>query len=389
MKTLQPHPAATIFPLIDAESLKMLFHDIVVNGLHQPIVLHPDGTILDGRNRYLACAMAKIEPAFVTWTGRPGEEVTFVVSANLHRRHLSESQRALVAAKLATLQHGGDRKSGQSANWHLDPTQTTAADLLNVGLRSVKRARSVLESGAPEVIAAIERGDVAVSTAADVIELPQKEQREIVARGTTAILKAAKRIRNERLEQRRAERMTTLADAARGNTPLITAVRYPIVYADPPWQYEHMETESRIIENHYPTMDLDAICSLPLADITTPDAMLFLWSTSSKVAEAVRVIDAWGFNYRTCMAWVKDKIGMGYYVRQQHELLLIAAKGTPPAPAPSDRPPSVVLADREAHSVKPVVFYELIEQMYPGLPRIELFARSERKGWAAWGNQAA
>ena len=82
-----------------------------------------------------------------------------------------------------------------------------------------------------------------------------------------------------------------------------------MIYADPPWRYEHVKTESRAIENQYPTMDLDAICALPVRDIATDDSVLFLWATSPKLAEAMRVIDAWGFTYRTCMAWVKEKIG--------------------------------------------------------------------------------
>jgi len=126
-----------------------------------------------------------------------------------------------------------------------------------------------------------------------------------------------------------------------------------------------------------------------VADIVTPDAVLFLWATSPKVAESLRVIDAWGFTYRTCMVWVKDQIGMGYYARQRHELLLIASKGEPPVPEPANRPDSVVNAPRAEHSAKPPVFYELIERMYPEFPKIELFCREPREGWASWGNQVA
>jgi len=162
---------------------------------------------------------------------------------------------------------------------------------------------------------------------------------------------------------------------------------FPVLYADPPWRYEHVKTENRAVENQYPTMTLDDICALtvPAAD----DAVLFLWATSPKLAEAMQVLTAWGFTYRTCMVWVKDKIGMGYYARQQHELLLIGAKGEPPVPAEADRPSSVLEAPRTQHSAKPPAFYDVIERMYPGVQKIELFARQTREGWAAWGNQAA
>lgn len=171
--------------------------------------------------------------------------------------------------------------------------------------------------------------------------------------------------------------------------PLDDAVGvYPILYADPPWRYEHVETENRAIENHYPTMTIEEICSLPVRAVSADDSVLFLWATSPKLAEAMKVIDAWGFDYRTCMVWVKDKIGMGYYARQRHELLLIARRGELPVPEPENRPDSVLVAPRLEHSAKPPEFYDLIERMYPGQRYLELFARTAREGWVAWGNQA-
>lgn len=205
---------------------------------------------------------------------------------------------------------------------------------------------------------------------------------EAVARGqikANAVLK----------DLRRTERTRKLAAISRGNKPLTSPVlRYPIVLADPPWRYEHVKTESRAIENQYPTMDTDAICAMPIQKLVTDDAVLFLWAPSPKLEEAMRVIRAWGFVPKTSMVWVKDRIGMGYYVRAQHELLLIATRGEPPTPPESARPSSVIEAPVGAHSVKPVAAHEAIERMYPELPKLELFARKQRAGWQAWGNQA-
>jgi len=164
--------------------------------------------------------------------------------------------------------------------------------------------------------------------------------------------------------------------------------KYRVIYADPPWQYEHVATESRAIENQYPTMTLDKIRRLPIADLAEADAVLFLWATSPKVEEALLVMGSWGFTYRTCMVWVKDKIGMGYYARQRHELLLIGTRGKPPTPSDQARPDSVIEAPRGVHSVKPDVFADTIATMYPDWTRVELFARKARDGWARWGNQA-
>lgn len=238
------------------------------------------------------------------------------------------------------------------------------------------------------------------SQARPLAALPPAQQREAWERVletapngkiTAAIVtQAAKEIRQERTEQRRQERIEKIVQIAQGNSDLAeTAVLYPIVYVDPPWRYEYSPTDNREIENHYPTMTLEEICLLPVAEIATPDSVLFLWTTSPKLAESMQVIEAWGYAYKTCMVWDKERMGMGYYARQQHELLLIATRGAVPVPDPANRPPSVIRARRDnEHSAKPVEFYEVIERMYPDLPKIELFARNRRIGWAAWGNEA-
>lgn len=211
---------------------------------------------------------------------------------------------------------------------------------------------------------------------------------EKVKVGEMTVMEAAKEIRQVKTEQRREDRLEKIVEISQGNVELKTENRYPVLYADPPWRYDYAETENRAIENQYPTMTIEDICALPIADLATPDAILFLWATSPKLVEALRVIKAWGFTYRTCAVWNKQKIGMGYYFRQQHELLLVATRGSIPAPPPALRPSSVFSQSRNEHSAKPAQFAEWIEAMYPTLPRMELFCRSPREGWATWGNQA-
>jgi N6-adenosine-specific RNA methylase IME4/ParB-like chromosome segregation protein Spo0J len=376
------HPLADIFPLIEGAEFAELVEDIRRNGLIEPIVLH-EVQILDGRNRYRACIEAGIEPTFTPFRG--DDPVSFVISLNLKRRHLDESQRAMVAAKLANLKRGDNQHSeglpiGRSS------------ELLNVGERSVARAREVVDHGAPELQRAVERGDVSVSAAADVATLPEEEQGEIVARGPREILETAKQIRGARAEARRAERIAKIAVISGGNVVLPEDRRYPVILADPPWQFKVYDDESgsqRAAGNHYPTMQLSDILALPVPGIATDDAVLFLWTTLPHLREAIDVLVAWGFEYVTNVAWIKDKIGLGYWVRGQHELLLIARRGDMPAPLPANRPPSVIHAPRREHSRKPDEAYDIIERMYPELPKIELFARGTRPGWSAWGNQAA
>jgi N6-adenosine-specific RNA methylase IME4 len=168
--------------------------------------------------------------------------------------------------------------------------------------------------------------------------------------------------------------------------------RVPVLYGDPPWQYEHppMGGSNRSIENHYPTMTLDQICALPVAQIAHDDSVLFLWATNPKLYEVMKVLDSWAFDYRTDMVWVKDKIGMGYYAREKHETLLIARRGELPPPVPDMRPDSVIEAPRLEHSAKPTIVYDIIDRMYPTLHKVELFNRGglSRPLWKAWGNQS-
>jgi len=168
--------------------------------------------------------------------------------------------------------------------------------------------------------------------------------------------------------------------------------KFAIIYADPPWQYENppMGGTNRSIENHYPTMTLEEICALPVTEIAHEHSVLFMWATSPKLYECMQVLDAWGFTYRTDMVWVKDKIGMGYYVRGKHESLLIARRGEMPPPGEDSRPDSVIEAPRLEHSAKPTVMYDILDRMYPGIRKIELFGRAPeaRPLWFTWGNQA-
>lgn len=189
---MNAHPAADLFPLMDGAEYVALVMDIREHGLREPIVLHPDGSIIDGRNRFRACEDAGVPPHFTTWQD-DGNPVSYVVSLNLHRRHLSESQRAMVAARIANMQEGRPRKTVQICT--VSPTlpietpytpplapvsRTQAADILNTSTRSVASAAEVITKGVPELVAAVDAGEMAVSAAAQVARLPHEEQREIV-----------------------------------------------------------------------------------------------------------------------------------------------------------------------------------------------------------------
>ena len=114
---------------------------------------------------------------------------------------------------------------------------------------------------------------------------------------------------------------------------VLPAGKYAVLLADPPWQYDFVEADNRAIENQYPTLTADEIACYedatgrPIADLPAEDAVLYLWATNPKLTEAVRVMEGWGFRYVTNLVWVKDRVGMGYWARQRHELVLIGVRG--------------------------------------------------------------
>jgi len=227
------HPAAALFPLMQGTELTLLVQDIAHNGLHEPIVLH-QGLILDGRNRLHACELAEVEPRFVEWEG-DGSPIAFVLSRNLHRRHLDESQRSVIAARAKvmfkkeaaerTRAHQFGSPAGNAAAWDRDPqksrvssasanlrkpigTDGRAAALLNVSARSVTTASRVVAAGDEQLIAAVESGLVSVSDAAAILDLPKNAQREAVAVGTTSLIAANCKACSAALMTRRPSRPT-------------------------------------------------------------------------------------------------------------------------------------------------------------------------------------
>ena len=185
---MEYHELANLFPMISPTEASELAADIAANGLREPIVTY-EGKILDGRNRFEACKKSGVEPVFVEYTG--DDPLSFVVSLNLKRRHLSESQRGMVGARIANLPA---HRPDNSANLQTY-SRAEAAQLLNVSERTVNTAKKVEQNAAPELIKAVDSGAVSVSAAADVAELPKEQQAEIVAKGEREILEAAKRIR--------------------------------------------------------------------------------------------------------------------------------------------------------------------------------------------------
>ncbi|MDP7037228.1 MAG: MT-A70 family methyltransferase [Candidatus Marinimicrobia bacterium] len=337
------HKYANLFALIEGKEFDLLVRDIKENGLNNPIVLY-EGKILDGRNRYLACKEIGIEPETKVFNSG-GDPLTFVLSENLRRRHLTTSQRAALAAEVANMTHGGNRKIDQSPNLDFDHSTKKVGELFNVSRSNIFEAKKI-KSENQDLFNELKTGESTI----------QQAKREIV---------------KTKIKER----------------PELPTDKYRVIYADPPWKYGNTQPDYQTEQaDYYQLMDIPEICEMRVKEIADDNAVLFLWVTSPILEEAFQVIKAWGFKYKASFVW--DKIGhnMGHYNSVRHEFLLICVKGSC-QPDEAILFDSVQSIDRTKHSEKPGKFREIIDTIYPYGKRIELFAREKIESWDAYGNE--
>ena len=177
----------------------------------------------------------------------------------------------------------------------------------------------------------------------------------------------------------------------------MTIGKYNVIYADPPWRYAQKGLQGAA-ERHYPTMGIEELCALPVAELAAPDSVLFLWATFPQLPEALRLIKAWGFQYKSVgFVWLKKNknadswfYGLGFWTRANAEVCLL---GVSPGFKAGERVRShsvrqIIEAPFQGHSKKPDEIRRRIVELLGDVPRIELFARQRADGWDAWGNEA-
>lgn len=187
------------------------------------------------------------------------------------------------------------------------------------------------------------------------------------------------------------EAATSLAGFARGR-------KFKTILADPPWQFQNRT--GKVAPEHrrlarYSTMTLDDICALPVDGVAADTAHLYLWVPNALLPEGLRVMQAWGFSYKSNLIWHKirkdggsDGRGVGFYFRNVTEVILFGVRGKDARTlAPGRRQVNMLETRKREHSRKPDEQYQIIEACSPG-PYLEMFARGERKKWEVWGNQA-
>jgi len=172
--------------------------------------------------------------------------------------------------------------------------------------------------------------------------------------------------------------------------------KFGTVLLDPPWRFANrtgkMAPEHKRL-HRYPTMSFEEIAALPVGELALPKSHLYLWCPNALIAEAIQIMSAWGFTYKTNIVWLKvrkdggpDGRGVGFYFRNVTELLLFGVKGNLRTLGPGRCQVNVIRTRKQEHSRKPDEAYDIIEQCSPS-PYLELFARLKRPGWTQWGNQ--
>jgi N6-adenosine-specific RNA methylase IME4 len=378
---------ATVLSLMQSIREIGLLHPITVQKIGDEIHL------VAGRNRLEAFRRLgthdKIPAALIEVSARIAE-----LDENLCRGNLSTIEEARAVAERKQLyeerhpqtKHGGDRKGSSGHFGHLkgDSHSAAAAKATGQSERTIRRKAKIgaeLDD---------HRFDAAIGTVLDkpeelaaLVKLKQ-EAPEVVEALVTQAAAGEKVSASGRLKQiTRAKNEAKLAAK-------ITAFPdrlYGVIYADPPWRFEPWSRNTgmnRAAENHYPTLTFESIRDLGVP--AAPDAVLFLWVTVPCERLGHDLLTAWGFEYRSQFIWRKDRMGTGFWNRNRHEILLLGVRGNVPAPSPGTQPDSVIDAPVGRHSEKPAVFAEMIETMFPTLPRLEMFARGDsRLGWDTWG----
>jgi N6-adenosine-specific RNA methylase IME4 len=369
------HELANLFPLMDESQYSDLVADIKENGLIELIILH-EGKILDGRNRYNACNDAGVEPNFVEYEGE--DALSYVISLNLNRRHLNESQRAMIGARLANMK--GRRKVDQLDHF----SNKDVSEKLNVGLASVKRAKQVQKEGIEDLQKSVETGKVSVSAASDIATLDKAEQEVVVAKGEDEILKMAKEIRAKKSEVRKAERIADIIKQTEDvkNLDINFDKSYSCIVIDPPWGYgTEYDPNGRRAANPYPEMTLEQIKDIKLP--TTDDCVLWLWTTHKFMRHSFDIIDTWGFRDVSILTWKKDRIGLGSWLRSQSEFCIMSVKGSPVVNLSNQS--TVIEGKLREHSRKPDEFYSMVDSLCVGT-KLDYFSREQRNGWDTFGN---
>jgi N6-adenosine-specific RNA methylase IME4 len=341
----------------DIEGLARSINEI---GLLHPIVVRPDGTLIAGERRLAACRLLGWQEVPVTVI-----DLENVVKGerdeNMARKDFTPSEAVAIWQAMEASRPGP--KDSSVINDNGTRRIDRASEATGMGTATLSRAKQVVEAAEREP----ERfGDL----------LEQMDSTGNVSRAYKELKREQVREQNRKLVQA-AEPITRLEQAT-----------YQTIVLDPPWDWGDEGDADQLgrARPTYATMPIDEIAALPVGSLAADNAHLYLWITNRSLPKGFGLLDRWGFRYVTMLTWVKPSIGMGNYFRGSTEQVLFGVRGSLGL-LRADVGTHFLAPRPGQHSAKPDAFYQLVESCSPG-PWLEMFARSQRNGWAVWGAEA-
>ena len=366
-----------IFKLKDSE-YKELEKSCLEYGIRDAIVTW-QGFIIDGHNRYEIAQKHNLDYKTIEMQFDNDDLVMlWMIHNQKSRRNLNDYQKGLLSQKqkeiekrigiLAMSEAGGDKKSPLSIIDKSDikkdnerhNTRNNISKELGWSTGKYAMFEVVEKRASIEQIEKLENNDATINQVYQ--EIKKEDKKEELEQIRLNIQKEVKKVDIEDIPE-----------------------TFDVIYADPPWRYDFAESSNRKIENHYTTMQTSDIAKMKVP--SKENCVLFMWATAPKLLEALDVMKGWGFTYKTHAIWDKEKIGMGYWFRGQHELLMVGVKGKVSPPQASIRISSIIKEQRSKHSRKPDCVAEYIELAFYNKSKVELFCREPRNGWYSYGNE--
>lgn len=359
---MEAHKFANLFPMMENVEFNELKKDIKENGLIESVITL-ENKILDGRNRYKACKELGIEPKKKEFVGN--DPLKFVISTNLRRRHLTASQRVMVARKSRPFfveqakKRLGNNQYTSCPELIPESKQGDSRDKLgetfNVSGRYIDLAEKVIEKK-PELEEQLISGEKTITEA--IKEVKQEE-------------------RKEKLEQQKKEIECGNLKAPEG--------KFDVIAIDPPWEYGTKYDPNHYMgraSNPYPEMSLEQIKKIKLP--ANDDCVLWLWVTNAYLPHIKDILEEWGFEYKSIITWNKVNMGIGHWLRNVTEHCILAIKGKPYFNNKSYT--TLITEKRTNHSSKPEEFYKMVNNICAG-KKLEYFSRKKREGWDVFGDE--
>lgn len=370
---------------LDDAKVRQLADSIAEVGLLNPVTISESKVLRAGWHRLEACKLlgyATIQVTVMTGSDLHGELAE--IDENLVRNELNPLEqgehlvrRDEILTALGVRAESGTNLVNRTGEIDSPVPKTTADIAAEVGLteRTAQQRKQVARAIAEEAKDII-RDTVVADSQTELLKLARLDEEQQVAVAEKLASGEAKSV---------AQAVRTLD---RADAPPIPDGVFSVLYADPPWEYNNSGLGGSAA-SHYPTIATTDLCAMSVAERIADNAVLFLWVTNPLLVDGLAVLSAWGFDYKTNFVWVKDRDcygRLGFYNYGRHELLLVGVRGSY-LPADGSLVSSLIEAQKREHSRKPDDVYSIIEAMYPNGSKLELFARTQREGWVAWGNE--